>query len=48
MELQVGPLALIDKLLQCLLQIFKYAYIRTLYLTVIDVDPRLQFLSKYG
>ena len=47
LELQVGPLPVIDESSECLLQILKNAGIRTLYLVVVDMDTRIQFLAVY-
>ena len=47
LELKVCPPMSVDKLLQCLLQIVEYRSIRSLHLTMIDGDPRLQFMSLH-
>ena len=47
LELKVCPPMSVDKLLQCLLQIVEYRSIRSLHLTMIDGDPRLQFLRLH-
>ena len=44
LELQVGPLPFVDELLQSPLQTFEHRSIGALYLAVVDVDFRNQFL----
>ena len=45
LELKVCPLPLVHELFECLLQVFEDTDIRTLDLTVVDVDLCLQFLG---
>lgn len=44
LKLQMGPLPVVDKLLECLLQVVEYGIVRALYLSMVDGDFGLQFL----
>ena len=45
LKLEVGPLLLVDKLLQRLLEVLEDGGVRTLHLVVVDGDLRLEFLG---
>ena len=42
LKLQMGPLPVVDKLLECLLQVVEYGIVRALYLSMVDGDFGLQ------
>ena len=48
LKLQVGPCALVHKLLDGLLQVLKHAVIGALYLTVVHTNLNLQLLGMYA